>query len=146
MPYFEDIQELSEDMGEDIAIGYLVYNYARVVECVQYKPWTFSRAEVWFNGIKFEGVGFARQRQYPSLVIRPLKKFPYFRAVFAEADEWNAAGGKNIADIRALDNLCKNVKRRYRRWKHNKERVPISRPPLPDMETVEESVAPGHGS
>lgn len=116
MPFFEDIRDRPKHWSLETAVGVAVYKHAKVVECVQQKPWTYVRAQVWFNGVVFEGVGFARQRQYTSLLVHRVKGFPWFRAVLAKKDEWNPAIGKWVATMRACNNLCTNVLRAYKRW------------------------------
>jgi len=117
MPYFEDVkEELPKHVSLRLAIGGAVFAHARVTEVVQRKPWTMVKARVYFNGVKFEGVGFARQRQYTSLVVHRVHRFPWAKLVLAKRDDWDAQAGQCIATVRAVRNITTNVVRAYKRW------------------------------
>lgn len=125
MPFFEDI---ADDVAsgvcnlEEAVFVNVLANY-RVVQIEQLHPWTMVKVNVWFNGVKFEGVGFSRQRQYDSIVIT--RKHNKFCVTDAKRDKWNPEYGKCLALKRALHNLRQNVYAVYRRWASgNKVGVP----------------------
>ncbi|KKN12708.1 hypothetical protein LCGC14_1013660 [marine sediment metagenome] len=118
-----------EDFLEDERLGVgmeryfplMVLQNQREVIWVALKPWTYYQLEVLVNGIKFIGVGFARQRQYTSLIFRSLGKYlgfiPKLRTVLARKDAWNERQGRAIARYRAVDNAVVHIIAFYKRWK-----------------------------
>ena len=118
-----------EDFLEDERLGVgmeryfplMVLQNQREVVWVAMKPWTYYQLEVLVNGIRFIGVGFARQRQYTSLIFRSLGKYlgfiPKLRTVLARKDAWNERQGRAIARYRAVDNAVVHIIAFYKRWK-----------------------------
>jgi hypothetical protein len=66
--------------------------------------------------VHFEGAGFARQRQYDSILVHRTHGFPWFKVVLARRDRWNGMMGEVMAVTRATNNLARNVLQVYRRW------------------------------
>lgn len=118
MAFFEDVKLMVEGAGWSPrkAIAHECYTSFQVLALEQRPPWTYVKMGVRFNGVLFEGVGFARQRQYTSLVAYRVKGFPWFRVVLARKDKWDADVGQAIAGTRALRNIIDNALRVYRRW------------------------------
>jgi len=117
MQFFEDVkQDVEAGRSVKVAIGIRCYNHFDLLAMEQRPPWTYVKVGVRFNGVLFEGVGFARQRQYTSLVVHRIKGFPWFKAVIARKDSWDSDVGQVIAVIRALENVVVNATRQYKRW------------------------------
>ena len=118
-----------EDFFDDECLGLgmeryfplIVLQNQREVVWVAMKPWTYYQLEVLVNGIRFIGVGFARQRQYTSLIFRSLGKYlgfiPKLRTVLARKDAWSEQQGKAVARYRAVDNAVIHITAFYKRWK-----------------------------
>lgn len=118
MPFFEDMKEVMErgDYPLSVVVESFVWQQSGDIHMVQQAPWTMVRAKVWFNGVVFEGVGFARQRQYTSLVAHRTRRFPGFKVVLARSDKWNTEYGRCVAYTRAVAQLVKNVCSVYVQW------------------------------
>ena len=118
-----------EDFFDDERLGLSMERYfplivlqnQREVVWVAMKPWTYYQLEVLVNGIRFIGVGFARQRQYTSLIFRSLGKYlgfiPKLRTVLATKDAWSEQQGRAIARYRAVENAVIHITAFYKRWK-----------------------------
>ena len=124
MPFFEDIKvRLPPNASREeveFVVALMVYEHAVADEVVQQRPWTFARVKVCFNGVAFEGVGFARQREYSSLVAYSIKEFPWVRVVWARKDAWKPDVGTFYAMTRAVNNVVRNVTKAYCRWQSGK--------------------------
>ena len=118
MPTFAEIQQDVEGRGVSVehAICLLTHLNFRVDEVVQDPPWTFVRLHVVFDGVRFEGRGHSRQRQYTSLVITRRHGFPWVRVVLARKDKWDADYGQLVAGLRAINCVVKNAVAAYLRW------------------------------
>ena len=134
--FFENIKADERRLGLDRAIRYHILRGLRR-RFIQRRPWTCVEAEVRLNGVVFEGVGFARQREYTSLLFCRRRRFPWLRVVLARRDDWCDWKGQVIALQRAIDNLVVNVTRAYRRWEEGKlwfkPKLSISELSLPEV-------------
>ncbi len=122
MLYLEDfVEDERLGLGMERYFPLVVLQNQREVVWVAMKPWTYYQLEVLVNGIRFIGVGFARQRQYTSLIFRSLGKYfgfiPKLRTVLARKDVWSEQQGRSIARYRAVENAVAHITAFYKRWK-----------------------------
>jgi len=82
------------------------------------------RLHMTINNVRFEGMGFARQRQTTEFIVSRRKKFPWVRVLLARKDKWDSDTGQLIAALRALDVVIRNVTRVYERWEKGQVAFP----------------------
>ena len=140
---FEDVDKRGE--GDSVALALAISEEFECERILFKKPYTFVEVSVVANGVRFEGVGFARQRQYTSLLFYRegtwLGFLPRICVVLAHKNEWDPEVGEAIAGLRAIRDLVLNVKGVYKRWKKGHVVLPIHGE-VTDVKETQEAAGP----